>query len=206
MKLTWYDGGLLPPKPVELGEDEQLNKGGGVLLVGSKGKLLHDTYGLKPRLLPASLHAVVGKPPQKLPRIPNEDHEMNWVDAAKGKARRRRARSNTPRSSTEVMLLGVVALRAGRRSTTTAPPCASPTSPPPTNSSNATRAPAGNVTQSSASHRLSARLCWLFSTHRNACRSNLKPHAFCTLQIGDNLEQIAGLRISARAQHSHQAL
>ncbi len=66
VKLTWYDGGLLPNRPDELGE-EQLNKGGGALLVGSKGKLLHDTYGLNPRLLPKSLHDSFGKPPQKLP-------------------------------------------------------------------------------------------------------------------------------------------
>ena len=54
VRMTWYDGGLLPPKPVELPDNEQLNKGGGALLIGTKGKLLHDTYGLRPRLLPAS--------------------------------------------------------------------------------------------------------------------------------------------------------
>ena len=44
VKLTWYDGGLLPPKPEELGAEE-VDKGGGVLYVGSKGKLIHETYG-----------------------------------------------------------------------------------------------------------------------------------------------------------------
>jgi predicted dehydrogenase len=115
VKMTWYDGGLLPRKPEELGEEE-LNKGGGVLLVGSKGKLMHDTYGLKPRLLPASLHASYGKPAQKLPRIPGEDHEMDWVDAAKGKAEASCPFSYAARL-TEVMLLGVVALRAGKKIT-----------------------------------------------------------------------------------------
>jgi predicted dehydrogenase len=113
VKLTWYDGGLLPPKPVELGE-EDLNKGGGALLVGSKGKLLHDTYGYKPRLLPQSLHDSFGTPPQKLPRIPNEAHEMNWVDAAKGKTEASCPFEYAARL-TEVMLLGVVSLRAGRK-------------------------------------------------------------------------------------------
>jgi hypothetical protein len=114
VKMTWYDGGLTPPKPIELGPDEELNKGGGTMLVGSKGKLIHDTYGLKPRLLPDSLHKSFGKPPQKLARIPNEAHEMNWVDAAKGKTQ-----PSCPfeyaAKLTEVMLLGVVALRAGRK-------------------------------------------------------------------------------------------
>jgi hypothetical protein len=59
VKLTWYDGGLLPPKPVEIGE-EALNPTGGAILVGSKGKLMHDTYGKNPRLLPKSLHDSAG--------------------------------------------------------------------------------------------------------------------------------------------------
>jgi predicted dehydrogenase len=113
VKMTWYDGGLLPPKPVEL-TNEELNKGGGALLVGSKLKLLHDTYGRKPRLLPLSLHESFGPPPKKLPRIPDENHEMNWAEAAKG-----RTEASCPfeyaAKLTEVMLLGVVALRAGRK-------------------------------------------------------------------------------------------
>jgi len=114
VKLTWYDGGLLPPKPVELGEDTILSPMGGALLVGSKGKLLHDTYGRNPRLLPASLHESYGKPKDKLSRIPNENHEMNWVNAAKGNVA-----ASCPfeyaAKLTEVMLLGVVALKAGRK-------------------------------------------------------------------------------------------
>jgi predicted dehydrogenase len=113
VKLTWYDGGLLPPKPEELGEDE-LNKGGGALLIGSKGKLLHDTYGLRPRLLPKSLHESFGKPPQTLPRIDKQDHEMNWVAAAKGKTEASCPFEYASRL-TEVMLLGIVALRAGKK-------------------------------------------------------------------------------------------
>jgi len=114
VKMTWYDGGLLPPKPTELGENEELNKGGGALLVGSKGKLLHDTYGKNPRLLPLSLDESLGTPPQKLPRIADEAHEMNWVNAAKGLTA-----ASCPfeyaAKLTEVMLLGIVALKAGRK-------------------------------------------------------------------------------------------
>jgi hypothetical protein len=113
VNFTWYDGGLLPPMPEELGEEE-LNKGGGALLVGSKGKLLHDTYGLRPRLLPKSLHESFGKPPQTLPRIDKQDHEMNWVAAAKGKTEASCPFEYASRL-TEVMLLGIVALRAGKK-------------------------------------------------------------------------------------------
>ncbi|HWZ99687.1 MAG TPA: Gfo/Idh/MocA family oxidoreductase [Candidatus Dormibacteraeota bacterium] len=114
VKLTWYDGGLLPPKPVEMAEDEEVNKDGGALLVGSKGKLLHDTYGLRPRLLPKSLADSTPKPAQKLLRIKDESHELNWVDAAKGKTV-----ASCPFEYAailaEIMLLGVVALRAGKK-------------------------------------------------------------------------------------------
>ena len=112
VRLTWYDGGLLPPKPEELGE-ESLNRGGGVLYIGSKGKLLHDNYGYNPKLLPASVAESAGTPPQKLPRI-TTSHEMNWVEAAQGKTEASCPFEYAARL-TEVMLLGVVALRAGGR-------------------------------------------------------------------------------------------
>jgi len=113
VKLTWYDGGLKPNKPEELG-DEELSQEGGALLIGSKGKLLHETYGAHPRLLPKSLSDSFGKPPQKLPRIPGEAHEMNWVDACKGKTEASCPFEYAARL-TEVMLLGVVALKAGKK-------------------------------------------------------------------------------------------
>jgi hypothetical protein len=113
VRLTWYDGGLMPAKPEELGEEE-LNKGGGALLIGSKGKLLHETYGVNPRLLPKSLHDSFGEPAKKLPRIPNQQHELNWVAAAQGKAEASCPFEYASRL-TETMLLGVVALHAGKK-------------------------------------------------------------------------------------------
>ncbi|HSL23186.1 MAG TPA: Gfo/Idh/MocA family oxidoreductase, partial [Vicinamibacterales bacterium] len=109
VKLTWYDGGLTPPKPPEL-EDEALNPTGGALFVGTRGKLLHDTYGLNPRLLPATLQRSAPQPPRIFRRIP-VSHEMNWVNAAKGLEK-----ASTPfeyaAQLTEVMLLGIASLRA----------------------------------------------------------------------------------------------
>ena len=113
VKLTWYDGGFMPRRPEELG-DEALKPEGGALLIGTKGKLMHNTYGRNPRLLPASLQEAAGKPPQKLARVDKEEHEMNWVDAAKGKTT-----TSSPfeysAQLTEVMLLGVVSLKSGNK-------------------------------------------------------------------------------------------
>ena len=113
VKLTWYDGGMFPPTPPEFAEGEKLNGEGGAIMVGTKGKVIHNTYGLGARLLPASLQKSVGDPPRTLPRI-TTSHEVNWSDACKGKGQ-----ASTPieyaAKLTEVMLLGVVALRAGTK-------------------------------------------------------------------------------------------
>jgi predicted dehydrogenase len=112
VRLTWYDGAMMPSKPEELG-DEELLKEGGVLYIGSKGKMLHETYGAKPRLLPKSLHDSFGKPPEKYKRI-TTSHEMNWVEAIKGKTEASSPFEYAARL-TETMLLGVVALKAGSK-------------------------------------------------------------------------------------------
>lgn len=112
LPLTWYDGGLLPPKPEELG-DEELDKGGGVLYIGTKGKLLHDTYGYNPRLLPQWRHKITPRPRERYPRI-KTSHEMNWIEAIRGNAQATSPFEYAARL-TEVMLLGIVALNAGKR-------------------------------------------------------------------------------------------
>jgi len=112
VKISWYDGGLLPPKIEDLGEEE-FDKGGGVLYIGSKGKLMHGTYAQNPRLLPKSFADSTPKPAEKFKRI-TTSHEMNWIEAIKGKAEATSPFSYAARL-TEVMLLGVVALNAGKK-------------------------------------------------------------------------------------------
>jgi len=115
VKLTWYDGNLTPPRPVEL--DEPLNGEGGILYIGSKGKMLQNTYGLLPRLLPKSLHESVPVPKRVLPRVPlgmAGGHELNWLEAIQGK-QKISSPFDFAAKLTEVMLLGVVSLRAGTR-------------------------------------------------------------------------------------------
>ncbi len=113
VKMTWYDGGFMPERPAEMG-DVKLEAGGGVLYIGTKGKMLQDNTGSRPRLLPVELHNSLGAPPEKMPRVPNQGHEMNWVNAIKGTDT-----ISCPFSYaahlTEIMLLGVAALRSGTR-------------------------------------------------------------------------------------------
>jgi hypothetical protein len=111
--LTWYDGGFMPQRPVELG-DVKLVGEGGVLYLGTKGKLMQNSTGIRPRLLPVELHNSQGAPPERMVRVPNQSHEMNWVNAIKGTDT-----ISCPFSYaahlTEIMLLGVAAMRAGTR-------------------------------------------------------------------------------------------
>ena len=80
IKVTWMDGGLMPERPEELGDDEDFgNWDGGVLFIGTNGKLLADCYGANPRLLPLSLNESLNVK-ETLPRVP-EGHYLQWVNA-----------------------------------------------------------------------------------------------------------------------------
>ncbi|HEY4148547.1 MAG TPA: Gfo/Idh/MocA family oxidoreductase [Chitinophagaceae bacterium] len=81
LKVTWMDGGLLPERPDELLPDEPMGNGdGGVLFIGTKGKLLFDCYGANPRLLPTKLMQDTPMPAPSLARVP-EGHYLQWVNA-----------------------------------------------------------------------------------------------------------------------------
>jgi hypothetical protein len=84
-----------------------------VLYIGTKGKLIHDTYGFNPRLLPKSLHDSVGKPKETYARIATS-HEMNWIDAIRG-TQKTTSPFEYSAKLTEIMLLGVAALNAGKK-------------------------------------------------------------------------------------------
>lgn len=108
--LTWYDGGLSPMLLADV--PAPAGDGGGAIFVGEKGYLTHQTYGDNPRIFPDSLAAEAESVPKSFPRVAT-GHEVNWAQACKGEAP-----ASCPfdyaASLTEVMLLGIVALRAGQ--------------------------------------------------------------------------------------------
>jgi hypothetical protein len=113
IKVSWHDGGLLPARPEELLPEEPFgNWDGGVLLVGTKGKMLIDCYGANPRLLPTIRMKELQLTP-KLPRVP-EGHYLQWVNAC------RAGYGNAVTSSpfeyagpfTESILMGNLAIRS----------------------------------------------------------------------------------------------
>ncbi len=112
VKMHWYDGGLLPPRPSVLPDSITLNGDGGGFFVGTKGIMLYDTYGANPRVFPTETSVAVDAVPKTVARI-TTSHEQNWFDACKGVGT-----ASSPfeyaAPLTEVMLLGLVALRAGQ--------------------------------------------------------------------------------------------
>lgn len=110
VKVTWYDGGLMPPRPEEF-EDEKMPDRG-ILFVGDKGLLVCGGAGGRPYLLPDSKMAGYKTPAPTLRR--SKGHHRDWLDAIKG--------GPTPCSNfeygaqlTELALLGLVSLRTGRK-------------------------------------------------------------------------------------------
>jgi predicted dehydrogenase len=109
--LAWYDGGKLPPTDLFDGRPPAPGSSGS-LFVGTKGRLLasHGRDGY--RLLPEREFAGFQAPEATLPRSPG--HHREWVEACK---------TGGPTGThfgyagplTELVLLGNLALRAGRR-------------------------------------------------------------------------------------------
>ncbi|MBI1200200.1 MAG: gfo/Idh/MocA family oxidoreductase [Phenylobacterium sp.] len=114
LAINWYDGGILPPTPPGFPPDLPMNPEGGVLFVGSKGMLMHETYGEKPKLIGEGLEAAA-KVPQTLPRIAGglEGHEMNWIRAIRGEEKVS-CPFDYAAPLNETMLLGIAALRADK--------------------------------------------------------------------------------------------
>lgn len=115
VRIVWQDGGLAPPTVPNLPADRIMEEEGGVLYIGDKGQLLHDTYGAKPTLIGEEAVARGAQIPVSLPRIVDgsKGHENNWIRAIRGEEQI----SNPFEVSgplTEAMLLGVVAMYAGK--------------------------------------------------------------------------------------------
>jgi predicted dehydrogenase len=116
VKLHWYDGGLMPPRPAALPDNVTLltgsGDGGGGVLIGEKGFIQYDTYGENPRVYPPAVAKAAEAVPKSVTRILTS-HEVNWANACKGEGK-----ASSPfeyaAKLTETMLLGIVALKAGQ--------------------------------------------------------------------------------------------
>src|SRR5206468_494318 len=111
----WYEGGLKPQRPPELEPNRKMPETGNVF-IGTKATILvQGDYGDSPRIIPETKMKEIGKPPQMLERSPGNYAE--WVMAAKHEKPVGFCKANFLYAGpmVEVMLLGAIAEKMGRK-------------------------------------------------------------------------------------------
>ncbi len=107
--VKWFDGGLLPPEPVE---GFKFSAGGGSIFYGDKGIMWVGSHSSSARLLPeARMQEMRGSlPPKTIPRVVGGPH-VEWANAIRNGGR---CGSNFDYAAplAEIALLGVAAIRA----------------------------------------------------------------------------------------------
>ena len=108
--LFWYDGGLRPPRPACLEPERELPPAGGSFIVGEDGAILSGVWSGSPRIIPEEKMRRYRPPSPTIPR--SRGHHRDWTDACKGGPAASASFEYAARL-TEIVLLGVVALRTG---------------------------------------------------------------------------------------------
>jgi predicted dehydrogenase len=115
LNMTWYDGHKLPPQDLVKGKKLASN---GVILVGDKDTLYVPSYWGPGQFLSGAKPADFTKIPQTLPRARlqfDDGHYAEWIDAIKGGPAPMSNFVDYSGPLTEAVLLGNVAIRAGKR-------------------------------------------------------------------------------------------
>ena len=110
VKLTWYDGGMLPPRPP--GMTKGLG-GNGAFIIGSKGTIHHGSHGAAGcKIVPDErMKEYLAQPaPQTIKRVEDEDHHKDWIAACKG-GEPAGANFDYGGPLAEIVLLGIIAMR-----------------------------------------------------------------------------------------------
>jgi hypothetical protein len=112
VKLTWYDGGNLPPSEASDGEPLP-DKKNGVLYVGEKGKLFAPTGGAC-QAIGSNKDVPTKAPSPTLPHSPG--HHSEWLRAiATNGAQPAMSNFDYAGPLTETVLLGNLAIRLGKK-------------------------------------------------------------------------------------------
>ena len=113
VKLIWYEGGKLPPRPAELEPDRHIGDNG-IYFVGAAGIILCGGSAGPPRLIPESKMREFQRPPKTIPR--SIGHRAEWIEACKqGKPDDAKAGFAYSGPLTEAVLVGNLATRLQTR-------------------------------------------------------------------------------------------
>ncbi len=110
--LKWFDGGILPPQPIE---GFTFRPEGGSIFYGEKGALWVASHSSTARFLPESRMQELARslPPKTIPRVSGGPH-IEWVNAIRA-GKRCGSDFEIARPLVETALLGVAAIRAQSR-------------------------------------------------------------------------------------------
>ena len=123
VKVYWYDGGLMPPRPEELKDGQMMgDENGGILFIGTRGKIMTGCYGMNPTLLPVTDMDHFNQPKPTIPRVKGGNgniwdtnaHEQDWIRACKESPENRVESSSNFQFSgpfNEMVVMGVLAVR-----------------------------------------------------------------------------------------------
>lgn len=113
VEVTWYDGGLTPPRPAGMPDGINLdNQGGGAIFYGTKDVLICGCYGREPWLLSGRKPSV----PKLARRVEGgvEGHAVDFLRACK-ESPANRVKTNSDFSEAgpfnEMVVMGVLAVR-----------------------------------------------------------------------------------------------
>lgn len=114
VRVTWYDGRLKPCIPDDFDPRMRLDATA-AFLIGDQGTISHGFYGAQDmRLLPKERALDYKQPPETLPRVKDEAHELDWVRACKD-GKPSSANFDYAGPLNEMLLLGVIATRCKDR-------------------------------------------------------------------------------------------
>jgi predicted dehydrogenase len=113
LKVLWYDGGKLPPKPEHVADEIDLADNG-IYFVGDKGTMVGGGWSGAPQLFPQKRRDEFQLPPKTIPRSPG--HRQEWIQACKArKPADAKAGFDYSGPFTEALLVGNLATRLQKR-------------------------------------------------------------------------------------------
>lgn len=114
VKMVWYDGGKLPPRPEGLEATRNLGDNG-IYFVGDKGCILAGGWSGTPRIVPETKMQQFVLPAKTIPRCQN-GHRAEFLEACKtGNPQDAKSGFWYSAPFTESLLVGLLAVRFGKR-------------------------------------------------------------------------------------------
>ena len=111
LRINWYEGGVMPPRPAQLLEGRRLGTDG-IIYEGTRGAIMGGGWSREPRLVPITRMREYEQPAKTLARVPG--HHRDWLNACKGQGT---CSGNFDYSGplSEFVLMGNIALRSEKK-------------------------------------------------------------------------------------------